>query len=391
MKKFSRDAKIFMAIQTLFVLSTSLSATFVNVYMWHLTSDLRYIGMYNIVVFSFVPLAFVLSGVIARRKGINTCSRLGVLGYIVFYLVILIMKDGVKDYLLILGAFYGLGMGFYYFGNNTLVYHYTESENRSHFLGLSGAMGSVMGTIAPIVSGWIIVSNTSLRGYYLLFFASLLLFVVSIVLSYFLNQEKVMGKYQLKSILFNREDRSWNKLLMSNYISGFRDGALAYIVNILIFLVLKNELNMGKFTTVISVLGIASTYITGRLYKKKHQNTMLAAGAILSFAGTVILVVWTNFWGIVINGVLTSVFACFWGIPYSIMNYEIAGKRASKHNNMGDYMIAKEVPLALGRISGIVLYIVISGLLMDESAIKLILPLLSSMIIVNFVYLKVRA
>ena len=58
---------------------------------------------------------------------------------------------------------------------------------------------------------------------------------------------------------------------------------------------------------------------------------------------------------------------------------------------MGDYMIAKEVPLALGRISGIVLYILVSRLLMDQTAIKLILPLLSSMIIVNYIYLKVRA
>jgi YQGE family putative transporter len=251
-------------------------------------------------------------------------------------------------------------------------------------------MGSVMGTIAPIISGWIIVSNTSLKGYYLLFFVSLLLFTVSIVLSYFLHQERMLGKYQFKSVLFDKADRPWNKIMTSNYIAGFRDGALAYIVNILIFLVLKNELNMGKFTTVISVLGIASTYITGRIYKKKHENIMLAAGAILSFAGTVILVVWTNYWGIIINGVLTSVFSCFWGIPYSIINYEIAGKSASKNNNMGDYMIVKEVPLALGRISGIVLYIVVSRLFMDETAIKVILPLLSSMIIVNLLYLKTR-
>lgn len=392
MRKFSKNAKIFLIMQTLFGLAAALSSTFVNVYMWKLTSDLRVIGLYNIVVFTFIPLTFVLSGYIARRKGITACIRLGIIAYIAFYVIILLMREGVKDYILLLGAFYGCGMGFYYFGNNTLIYHFTEAKNRGYYLGLSGALGGTMGTIAPIISGWLIISKSSLKGYYTVFLISFIIFIISIILSYFLSTKKIEGKFELSSVLFNRRNKLWNKILVANFLCGFRDGALAYIVNILIFMAFNNELKMGKFTTFTSILVIISTYMVGRIYKKELRDKLFFVGSTLCFTGTVVLVMWTNYVGVIINGILSSVFTSFWNIPFNTMTYEVAEKNTAHVKNMSDYMISKEIPTALGRISSIILYIIVSTKFMDTTAIKVILPFLSSMILINYLYLrKVKA
>lgn len=388
MRKLSKDAKIFLSIQTIFALSTALSATFVNVYMWRLISDLSYIGLYNIAVYLFVPITFILSGKISRKKGITTCIRLGIIGYLLFYLIILFMQERVKDYLILLGAFNGCGMGFYYFGNNTLIYHFTEDKDRGYYLGLSGALGSIMATLAPIISGWIIISKKALQGYYVVFVISFILFVISVMLSYFLRQEKIEGKYELKKALAVKKDKAWRKILVSSFMLGFRDGALAYIVNILIFMAFNNELNMGKFTTLTSFLAIVSTYLIGRFYKKSISNELFILGALMCFLGTVVLVIWTNYTGVLINGILTSVFSCFWNIPFGTMVYDIAGKRTTELNNMGDYMIAREIPTALGRIASILLYIIVSASFMDQGAIKVILPFLSFMVVINYFYLR---
>jgi hypothetical protein len=53
-------------------------------------------------------------------------------------------------------------------------------------------------------------------------------------------------------------------------------------------------------------------------------------------------------------------------------------------------MIVREIPTALGRISGIALYIVVSINFMDKTAIKLILPLLSFMVVLNYIYFNRR-
>jgi YQGE family putative transporter len=171
-------------------------------------------------------------------------------------------------------------------------------------------------------------------------------------------------------------------------ILGFRDGAFGYIVSILIFIAFKNELNMGKFTTLTSLLAILSSYIIGRYYRKSLANQLFFIGSVMCFVSTVVLVMWTNYTGVFINGVLTAIFTCFWNIPLGTLVYDIAGKRASKSNNMGDYMIVREIPTAVGRIASIILYITVSRSFMDAAAIKIILPFLSFMIIINFIYLR---
>lgn len=157
---------------------------------------------------------------------------------------------------------------------------------------------------------------------------SFIIFIITILLSYFLTTEKIEGKFELRSVLYNKSNRIWNKILVSNFICGFRDGALAYIVNILIFMAFNNELKMGEFTTFTSILVIISTYLVGRIYKKELRNTM---------------------------------------------TYEVAEKNT---DHMKD------------RISSIILYIIVSTKFMDTTAIKVILPFLSSMILVNYLYLR---
>jgi len=390
LKKFSKETKIYLIIQTLFSLSTSLSSVFVNVYMWRLTSNMTVIGMYNIVAFAVVPIAFILAGFIGRKKSIITCTRLGILGYLLFYAMIILMQGSVKNHLILLGVLYGIGVGFYNFGNNTLIYNYTENDNRGYYLGISTALSSIMTTIAPVISGVIIISRSELNGYYIVFFISFFLFIISIILSSFLRPHSITGKYEFKKILFNKQDKPWNKILICSYILGLKDGAFSYVVNILIFLVFKSELGMGNFTTITSVLGIVSAFMVGKYCKKAIQNKVFFIGSVMCFLGTVVLVLFTNYFGVILNGVLTSVFTCFWSIPFTTIMYDIAGKSSEKSNNIADYMIVREIPTALGRISGIALYIVVSINFMDKTAIKLILPLLSFMVVLNYIYFNRR-
>jgi YQGE family putative transporter len=130
--------------------------------------------------------------------------------------------------------------------------------------------------------------------------------------------------------------------------------------------------------------------MVGKYCKKAIQNKVFFIGSVMCFLGTVVLVLFTNYFGVILNGVLTSVFTCFWSIPFTTIMYDIAGKSSEKSNNIADYMIVREIPTALGRISGIALYIVVSINFMDKTAIKLILPLLSFMVVLNYIYFNRR-
>lgn len=143
MKKLTKDAIIFLFVQALYGLSTALSATFVNVYMWRLTSDMKYIVFQNMLSSITIVIMFILSGQISRKLGITTCIRLGIISNLLFYVIILLLKEKAENYLIYLGFLSGSAVGFYFYAVNTLNYHYTNIENRAYFLGLSGVFSKL--------------------------------------------------------------------------------------------------------------------------------------------------------------------------------------------------------------------------------------------------------
>jgi hypothetical protein len=68
--------------------------------------------------------------------------------------------------------------------------------------------------------------------------------------------------------------------------------------------------------------------------------------------------------------------------------YHVAHKASEKKDNLGDLLIVREIPIAAGRILGFILYISVSLLFIGDTPIKIILPLLASIGVINFMYLR---
>ncbi|WP_139904936.1 MFS transporter [Clostridium thermarum] len=385
MRKLGKDAVIFIFVQALFTLSTALSATFVNVYMWRLTSDVKYIVFQNILSSITIVLMFISAGFISRKSGITSCIRLGILFNLLFYIAILLLREKTSDYIVYLGVLSGGAVGFYYYGINTLIYHYTNSSNRPYYFGVSGALAAIMSTIAPVISGYIIVSKEKLQGYYVVFFISFILFLAAVLLSYCLTQIKEFGEYKVVKILLSKKDKAWKKLMAAKFLMGFRDGSFGLLLGLLVYMIFQNELNMGKLTTVTSILSIGATYIIGRFLNKKNQKKIFRIGALIIFCSTLILVIWSNFIGVVANSLLNALFTCLWTIPFNSIIYELIDKTSQGKGNVGDYMSALEVPVVFGRVISLLIFLALNLYFDMRIAIRIVLPLLSSTIF--FMYL----
>lgn len=391
MKKLTKDAVIFLFIQALYGLSIALSATFVNVFMWRLTSNMKYIVFQNMLSSITIVIIFIISGQISRKVGITTCIRLGILSNLLFYVVILVLKEKAKDYLIYLGFVSGSAIGFYFYAVNTLNYHYTNSENRAYYYGLSGALGAMMGAVAPLISGYIIVSKAKLSGYYLVFLISFLLFLAAIVFSYFLTQIKEEGEYSLKQILIRTNDKTWNRVMLSYLLIGFKDGSFDLLLGLLVYMIFQNELNMGKLSTIASLLGIASSYLIGHMLNKGNQRKIFFIGAVMIFTSTIILIIWTSYVGVIVNSMLNAIFTCLWSIPLTNIVYGKVGRLSKGRSNIGDYMTALEVPIVIGRVISLCLFLILNYYFDMKAAIRIVLPILSFTIMIMYVLLTPKS
>lgn len=172
--------------------------------------------------------------------------------------------------------------------------------------------------------------------------------------------------------------------MLSHLLLGFKDGSFDLLLGLLVYMVFQNELKMGKLSTAASILGIGSTYFIGRILNKKNQSKIFFMGAVMTLFSTIIVVIWTSYTGVVINSMLNALFTCLWTIPMSNMVYEVVGKFSTEGSNIGDYMTALEVPIVIGRIASLSIFLVLYSYFDMKHAIRIILPLLSFTIVVIY-------
>src|SRR5690625_2170255 len=99
----NRDLIFLLIIGGLYSLGIFLSNTFVNVYLWKQQGDYVTIAIYNLGIFIFQPITFILAGKIAKKIDRVIVLRLGVTFLSLFFLSVLIIGDQATKYNFMLG------------------------------------------------------------------------------------------------------------------------------------------------------------------------------------------------------------------------------------------------------------------------------------------------
>ena len=120
--KLSKDASILLAMGCLFMAGVMIASTFVNVYLLRLTGNMGLMILQTIANY-FMILSGFLIGTYYTQKGGNMLNllRIGIGSIMLYYTLILILKEKASTYLVFLGLLNGIGQGFYYFTFNILV------------------------------------------------------------------------------------------------------------------------------------------------------------------------------------------------------------------------------------------------------------------------------
>ena len=186
----NRDLVLLLLIGGLYTLAISLSNTFVNIYLWKQTQNYVNLGLYNLASVVLQPLTFLIGGKLAKRIDRSILLRIGVGTLAIFYRC---FSSGKKRFSLyfINGGSFRSRIWFYWLAFNLLTFEITEPETRDFFNGFLGLLTSFSGMIGPIAAGYTISRMEKWSGYTVIFFLSLLLFAIAVVLSFLYLRENV--------------------------------------------------------------------------------------------------------------------------------------------------------------------------------------------------------
>lgn len=363
-----------LLIGGLYALSVSLSNTFVNIYIWKQTKSFTNVATYNLTISVLQVITFYFAGKLVTRLDRVVVLRIGVSLLSLFYIIVLLVGNNASHYLLLLGAILGMGYGFYWLSFNLLTFEVTEPDTRDFFNGFSGGINSFAGMIGPLGSGFIISKMVGNRGYTVVFFCSLFLFVCAVIFSFFLEKREKTKSYQVFHIVKERRsDRSWRSITRAHFCQGLREGTFVFVVAIYVYQVTRDELALGTYGFINSLVSFIMYYVAARYIKKENRKKAILLGGILLFFSVALITFRLTYMNFLLYAVFISIAYPILLVPYSSMTYDVIGHAKNVRMHRVEYIVVREWFLHGGRITSVVAFLITINLFDASKSIPIFL------------------
>jgi len=357
--KLDSQAHLLILMNTLYLTSIAFSNTFVNIYLWKIKGDFALIGLYNLLTFVAMPIAFILGGMLVKKVDRVVSIRIGVLVLAIFYSIVLFLGYKTATYALPLGFLLGIGAGFYWLGYNVMYFEITDPENRDLYNGRNGLLASLSGMLSPFIAGSIIKLNPT-GGYRLLFIVSFFLFLIAVVVSFFIKKRELIGVLSLKKPWRDTiRDTRWNKMMLSHYVFGLREGLTGFLVSLLVFIAVASEFRLGIYNFAVSALSLIAYYIAGRLMKREKRIFYSVLGGVMLTLMIFPLFIQFNYFTLFLMGLGSAVFYPLFLIPLTSTTFDLIGEDMEKAKLRVEYIIMREISFSSGRVTGIGLFVLL--------------------------------
>ncbi|MFC4076889.1 MFS transporter [Salinithrix halophila] len=359
MDRLDRAAWLLLVISGLFAVSSALSNTFVNVYLWKLQHNFAVIGRFNLANYLALGITFIFAGRLAKQVDRVIAIRIGVALQAAFYLSVLLLGTQSVRFVPLLGSFLGVGSGFFWLAYNVLYFEITERYNRDIFNGINGLLTSVAGIVAPLISGLVITQVDHFTGYRIIFTLSLVVFLAAVVVSFLLRRRSAHGEYRIWEVLDLTLKRGshWYWVNLAMIAHGAREGLFAFLISLLIYVATGNELTLGSYLTAASGMALISYFVVGRFMRMTWRDESIFLGAAM--LGIVVLpLIWdVNTWTLVILGVGAALFYPVYMVPLTSAVFDVIGENHETASLRVEYVVARELSLNIGRLLSVTAFL----------------------------------
>ena len=362
---------LMVLITSLWALANTLSAVFVNVYLYTYTGSLVVMTIYCMIRIAQFPMFFILGGKWAQRKGYAYPLSTGVIVSMMALMYVLFMNDRFAEnsnLVYISALLVGIGEGFFWLSVNSLHQIVSTPETRSRYLANIGIFNNIC--IAPIISTFIINNSVSdIAGYITIFKFVLVIYVVIVIAAFQVNAKGVAKKFSVIKCLGIIRDRKWRRIMIMTFLYGMRDALILTLAGLLVYNATDGSGGLySKLLTVFALITIASYYFFSKKLKGKRMYGYFYIGAILMALSTIVLVLVPNIYGAIFYGIVNGLASPMYANPYQIIAMDVINEYS--HENMTGRVIAKEIYLSIGRCTGMLCIVASSFIFSPDVFLK---------------------
>jgi len=175
----------------------------------------------------------------------------------------------------------------------------------------------------------------------------------------------------------------------ATYAWGAVDGIYnTFLVSIIAFSILKNERWVGLFVTGQSVFAVLATVIYSKKMNQTNREKFYLYGSLSLFSSSIFLACFPLFGVLFMQTLVSGVAQPAFGTPINSKMYEVIERDPDFTHKRLDYIIAREIPLGIGRTLGLALFMLLNDIWSGESFMLIALVVLTGIYLVVYPLMK---
>lgn len=356
-----RDFQILILTNMIYALVGPVIDTFVSAYIMRSSNDPTKVVIYQLTIYTGIPLTFVLNGFLLRHFNIRKLFSAGMMLSGVSMLAMMSLKTLDNFGIGTAGLVMGMSFGFYWANRDTLVLSVTSDSNRNYYYGLETFLYTTIAVVMPFAIGWFIHSQSriaNVHGAYLTIVG--VAFCVTILASIICFRGTFSNPPATRFVYF-RFHSLWTRLLVLALLKGLGQGFLVTAPSMLIMTLLGDEGSLGTAQTIGALVAALAMYILGRVTNPGDRLKIFTAGLVLFLLAALSNAILFSATGVVLFMLFLLVAKPLLDLAYFPIQFRVIDivKKIEQRSEFS-YILNHEFGLYVGRFSGAAAFLLLA-------------------------------
>lgn len=369
-----RDMRVLLITNMIYAFVLPVVDIFVSAYIMRFTNnDFTLVAYYQLAIYTGIPLTFFINGFLLKKIKIANLYSFGMLLSGISMLFMMSLNHLNFAGVVFSGLIMGASFGFFWANRDFLALDTTNDKNRNYYYGLETFFFTITSIVIPLIVGWFIISSKTLGwfGEHIAYqIITLCVFILTILSSIVIHREKFKNPKQKKFLHFHF-DKLWHKMQFLAVLKGLAQGYLVTAPAILIMYLIGDEGSLGTIQAISGVFTAIILYLLGRFSKPKHRIYIFTLGLLLFVAGTTANAIMFSASGVMAFMLAMVLFRPLHDIAYFPIQMRVIDVLSKKENrNEFTYIFTHEFGLFVGRVLGLVMFLLLTHYVSEVFALK---------------------
>lgn len=335
--------------------------TFVSAYIMRSSNDPSKVVIYQLTIYTGIPLTFLLNGFLLRHFNIRKLFSAGMLLSGVSMLAMMSLKTLNNAGIGTAGLIMGMSFGFYWANRDTLVLDVTDDRNRNYYYGLETFIYTIIAVVMPFAIGWFIHAQKSEAHAHTAYLVIIgIAFCITILASLICLSGRFVNPAARRFVYFKFHPL-WNKLLLLAVLKGLGQGFLVTAPSMLIMTLLGDEGSLGLAQTAGALFAAVAMYVLGRLTSPDDRIKIFGTGLVLFLLAALSNAILFNAAGVILFMLFLLLAKPLLDLAYYPIQFRVIDivKKLEGRSEFS-YILNHEAGLYVGRFGGALAFLLLA-------------------------------